>query len=91
MSSNPEEHSNSGIQAVPQLPSTDEKHLEGGEQRLVDQEKHLGLPADTLTGVNKDGQIVDAHNSAGLAIIEQRQAIPTTGKRLVTSKWEYWT
>ena len=91
MSSNPEVNPNSGIQTVSELPSTDEKHVQAGEQHLVDQEKHLGLPADMLTGVNKDGQIVDAHNSAGLAIIEQRQAIPTTGKRLVTSKWEYWT
>ena len=32
---------------------------------------------------------LDAHNSAGLAVIEQRGAIPTTGRRIPTTKWEY--
>ena len=51
----------------------------------------LTVLPDGLVGLNSEGVLVDAKQSAGLAVIEQRQAIPTTGKRLVTSKWEYWT
>ncbi|ORY26764.1 putative autophagy protein [Naematelia encephala] len=46
---------------------------------------------DALVGIDAQGAVVDAKHSAGLAVIEQRQAVPLTGKRLITSKWEYWT
>ena len=57
-----------------------------------EQEKHLDVvDPDELHGINKDGQVVDAKTSVGLAVIEQRRAIPMAGKRIVASKWEYWT
>lgn len=31
----------------------------------------------------------DMHKKAGIAVIQQQQTIPTTGKRMPTSKWEY--
>jgi hypothetical protein len=32
-----------------------------------------------------------AHDNVGLAVLEQKSIIPTTGKRILTSKLEYWT
>lgn len=46
------------------------------------------LPLDHHTNL-KNGQ--NAHNSAGLAVSQQQDLIPTTGGRKVTTKWEYWT
>lgn len=43
------------------------------------------------TGVDAAGRAVDAKDSVGLAVLAQRRAIPMTGKRLVATKWEYWT
>lgn len=48
-------------------------------------------PGTALTGLNKRGEVVDVQHSAGLAVIEQQRAVPTSGKRKITSKWEYWT
>lgn len=31
----------------------------------------------------------DMHKKAGIAVIQQQHTIPTTGKRMPTSKWEY--
>ncbi|ORX35535.1 putative autophagy protein [Kockovaella imperatae] len=46
-------------------------------------------------GIDVDGAAVsalpDAGMSAGLGVIEQRRAIPLSGKRKPTTKWEYWT
>lgn len=36
------------------------------------------------------GGYLDAHHSAGLAIIEQRAIIPQTGARKIATKMEYW-
>jgi hypothetical protein len=33
----------------------------------------------------------NAHDTVGLAVLEQKSIIPTTGKRIPTSKLEYWT
>ena len=30
------------------------------------------------------------HQSVGLAVIEQKNVIPKSGKSMATSKWEYW-
>lgn len=38
------------------------------------------------------GKTSDApHDSVGIALIEQKNIIPSTGERVPTSKWEYWT
>ena len=55
----------------------DDKHLEGGER--------------VVPGMDSDGISVDATHTSGLAVIEQLQAIPRTGKRMTTGKWEYIT
>ena len=34
--------------------------------------------------------VKDAHNSVGLALIEQGTTIPQTGERKMASKMEYW-
>lgn len=46
---------------------------------------------DGVFGVDDHGTRKDAHNNAGMAVIEQRGVIPSTGKRIPTSKWEYIT
>ena len=82
-SSNPAPVAESGAIELDKL---DDKHLEGNETA------HLpnvpGAHDDTIHGINAKGEVVDPHGSAGLAVIEQRSAIPTTGKRLITSKRE---
>ena len=49
-------------------------------------EKHLegGDPHSTL---DRGHLVVD---TAGAAVIEQRSVIPKTGRRMPTSRWEYW-
>lgn len=32
-----------------------------------------------------------APKTAGMAVIDITHTIPTTGKRKITTKWEYWT
>lgn len=32
-----------------------------------------------------------AKGAAGIAIVEQGHAIPSTGERKVTTRWEYWS
>ena len=38
-----------------------------------------------------DADGVNAHNNVGLAVLEQKHVIPSTGRRIPTSKWEYAT
>lgn len=35
------------------------------------------------------GETSDKHRKAGISYIQQQHTIPTTGKRIPTSKWEY--
>jgi hypothetical protein len=56
---------------------------------------------DIMADDNKDlvfvdnSPVLDAKpgvlKTAGLAVIDITHTIPTTGKRKVTTKWEYWT
>ena len=43
------------------------------------------------TGVDEKGDVINAHNTVGLAVMEQQELIPTTGERKSTTSWEYWT
>ena len=49
---------------------------------------------DTPKGIDDDidhkSPAFLAQQSVGMAVIEQKTVIPTTGARMVTSKWEYW-
>ena len=56
-------------------PSTDDKNLDEDEQQA---------PIAAF-------KIVDGRDKVGLALLEQKNVIPTTGKRIPTSKLEYWT
>ncbi|ORX34854.1 autophagy protein [Kockovaella imperatae] len=56
----------------------DDSHLESAEIKADDV-----ILGDDLTS--------KVPHSAGLAVIEQRRAIPLAGKRQVATKWEYWT
>ena len=61
-------------------PKIDEKHVEAAHGDGI------------VNGIDADGMIVDgAHTTSGLAVIEQLQAIPRTGKRIPTGRWEYIT
>jgi hypothetical protein len=53
---------------------------------------------DHNSGMPNDASLVDVLDSkpggpksAGLAVIDITHTIPTTGRRKVTTKWEYWT
>ncbi|ORX36955.1 putative autophagy protein [Kockovaella imperatae] len=63
--------------------------LEATGESKID-EKHLEHDVNALS-VDKNDIIVDGSRSAGLAVIEQIQVIPKTGKRIPTSRWEYIT
>lgn len=56
---------------------------------VADDDKTITAPA-VLSVQDGAGHYVDAHHSAGLAIIEQRAIIPQTGARKVATKLEYW-
>ncbi|ORX37517.1 putative autophagy protein [Kockovaella imperatae] len=43
------------------------------------------------SGVDEKGEVLNAHNTVGLAVMEQQELIPITGERKVTTQWEYWT
>lgn len=45
---------------------------------------------DTADPTNMDLKR-NAHNTVGLAVLQQQELIPTTGERKVSTKWEYWT
>ena len=59
-------------------PKLDEKQIEHVEQTRP-------------LGIDDDGMVVDGVHNAGMAIIEQAQVIPKTGRRMPTGKWEYIT
>ena len=65
--------------AVEQLPS--EKDLPSA----ADLEKHAAHAT-----VESSPEYLNAHESVGLAVIEQRHIIPITGERKITTKKEYW-
>jgi hypothetical protein len=64
--------------AQPELNVDDKKDVYIDQQ----QEDVLDVGAKLGTGQPKE---------AGLAVIDITHTIPTTGKRKVTTKWEYWT
>lgn len=37
----------------------------------------------------ENGTTGDKHKDASIAVIKQQHTIPTTGKRMLTTKWEY--
>lgn len=51
-------------------------------------EKHIEHSSPVA---DDNGTLVEGPHNAGMAVIEQREVIPKTGKRLVTGKWEYIT
>ena len=61
------------------------------ESPIVPAEKEDVLPpqAEEVQDA-RDGK-QNAHNAAGLAVMQQQELIPTTGERKTTTKWEYWT
>ncbi len=96
MSVNPTDQSS--IPAPFSPPRDDEKHgvaaLSPTEEKNAADVQHIETvranPRDR--GLSVDGKTsVDAHNNVGLAVLEQKHVIPTTGKRMPTSKWEYVT
>lgn len=44
---------------------------------------------EQVTHVEDTGVTRDKHRQAGESFIRQQHTIPTTGKRMLTSKWEY--
>ncbi|KAH8894151.1 putative autophagy protein [Thozetella sp. PMI_491] len=72
----PEATENSGVAAATAPPPEDHEKASG-----VEHEDAIGNVSDEST--------TDLHKRAGIAVIRQQHTIPTTGKRLPTSKWEY--
>ena len=64
------------------------------ERHAAVDEKHQTANApehDGVLGINQDALAVEGVHTAGMAVIEQIQVIPKTGKRIPTGRWEYWT
>lgn len=57
----------------------------------VDEKKDDVLHVEDVGPISEGRRetLVDPHSKAGLALINQQEAIPTTGKRMPTSRWEY--
>ena len=58
-----------------------------------DDKGEVNLVEDAGTPYAKDieGKNGGTGDRVGIALIEQEHVIPTTGERMPTSKWEYWT
>jgi hypothetical protein len=69
--------------------STNQDHNSGmpNDASLVDDKQDLAYHDDHPVLDSKPG----GPKSAGLAVIDITHTIPTTGRRKVTTKWEYWT
>ena len=82
------------VQAVPTLsrssPEEDDTKAPFSPESPYGEKQLEASHVADVQHVSAGPTIKDAHNSVGLALIEQGTAIPQTGERLVTTKWEYW-
>ncbi|ORX37289.1 autophagy protein [Kockovaella imperatae] len=64
----------------------------GGDAEKNIQEQEVDVEKNNYDAnvADEEPEYINAHQSVGLAVIEQQTIIPTTGARKVTTKKEYW-
>ena len=69
-----------------------EKNIKAEDERPKNADEQVEVKGATMPASRRRYNMgEDIGDSAGLAVIEQKHVIPTTGKRIPTTKKEYWT
>ena len=63
----------------------------GSVRRKLDEQQVEYAEKNGPGVIDNDAMVVDGVHDAGMAIIEQVEVIPKTGRRIPTSRWEYIT
>lgn len=86
-------HTASGTEAVEShtaaAASTGEEPVEAPAPAYEDATREKDPGQEHVAHIEDTGVTRDKHRQAGESFIRQQHTIPTTGKRMLTSKWEY--